>query len=489
MIYSKIMKYNKILLATLSYPGRLGNVSTLPTGLGYISESLTANNIGHDIIDLGLWQNKHEFKRLKAKIDEYQPDMLGISMMTMFYSGHYKLFAQIKEKFPNLTLVIGGPHISTIRKQVLEECPAIDFGVVLEGEETIVELIEGREPKEIKGLYFREGDSIEYTGDRPFTTDLDKVKWPKYEKYNFAHYDMTIPIVTSRGCPYNCTYCPVKNAIGRQFRYRSAKNVIEEIAYWYEKGIRNFHFWDDNFTMVHDRIFEICNLIKLNGWRDLSISVPNGVRADRVNYKMLAKMKSVGFDMLSFGVESASNKVLQNLRKGETIEVIEQGIKDACDLGYQVFLYFVIGSPGETWEDFEASLALATKYPVAEARFYTLIPFPATELMSWLKRDDTSGKFIRDPEDYLNNLPHFLADPCFITDEMSLDERVKAFKLGQKISQQQRLQFREKQFKKMGFAGKIMARTTLSRFYQSFFKPIWIRKFFIEPVKKRFFVK
>jgi len=480
------MRYKKVLLVNLAYPGYLGNISTPPTGLGSLAQALQEAEIDYGFLDLGFWSYKQEKKRLFSELKKYSPDLIGISMMTLCYLDHYELLNSIKKEFPGIALLVGGAHISTFREEALKECWAIDFGVVLEGDKTLVELCQGRAFAEIKGLIYRRGEEVVYAGDREFIQDLDSLSWPRYHNFSLKNYSQTMPIVTSRGCPYDCIYCPVRLAIGRKFRMRSAENVIGEMEYWHKKGYRKFDIWDDNFTLVAPRVYKICDIIEKKGWDDIELGVPNGVRADRVNREMLSRMKEVGFTMLSFGVESGSNKVLQNLRKGETVEVIEQAIADACELGYKVFLYFLIGSPGETWNDFQASLSLAQRYPVAEARFYTLIPFPGTELYDWVKEHNY---FAVSPNEYLNIVPHFSADPCFTTPEMSKEERIKAFNLGWELTSKQRRIYRARRLNHLGLLGKVITRFTVSDFYHNIFKPSWLRKIFIEPLKNYIFKK
>lgn len=474
------------MLVNLAYPGYLGNVSTLPAGLGYVAQSLEESHIDCDVLDLGLWPDKQEKKRLQRKIEACGPDLLGISMMTLGYKGHYELISSVKQYAPQLTVVVGGPHISTFREEALARCPAIDFGIVLEGDQSFVELCQGKELSAIKGLVYRKEGGIVYTGDREFITDLDSLAFPRYRKFELKQYSPEIPIVTSRGCPYSCIYCPVQKAIGRKFRCRSAASVVEEMGYWYGQGFRDFSIWDDNFTLAESRVYEICDMIQGRGWKDINLKVPNGVRADRVTRPMLERMRQVGFSMLSFGVESGSDKVLKNLKKGETVATLEKAIADACDLGYEVFLYFLIGSPGETWQDFEQSLALAQKYPVAEARFYTLVLFPGTELMEWAKANDY---LLNPPERFLNDIPHFQPQPCFATPEMSAAQRVRAFKLGWQVTRKQRRAFWDRRLARLGLLGRIVAIVAASDSYHRAFKAPWLRKALVEPAKRLLAIK
>ncbi len=129
-------------------------------------------------------------------------------------------------------------------------------------------------------------------------------------------------------------------------RVRCAENVLDEIEYWYERGYRKFNFVDDNFTFYSDRVHEICDGIERRGLNNLKFTCTNGIRADRVDRQLLTRMKEVGFYYIAFGVEGGNEKILKSLKKGETMEPIKRAIKDVCDLGYEVMLFFLVGSPG-----------------------------------------------------------------------------------------------------------------------------------------------
>jgi len=186
----------------------------------------------------------------------------------------------------------------------LEENPAVDYGVVLEGEQTLLELCRGVDPARISGLLYRDDSgAVTYTGDRPFEEQLDSLQFPRYRMFDQARYSRLITIVTSRGCPYGCIYCPVNLAIGRKLRFRSATNVVDEIEYHYKRGYREFSFRDDNFTFKETHVYAICDEIEKRGLSGLHLMCDNGIRADKAEYSLLARMKEVGFTMLGFGIE------------------------------------------------------------------------------------------------------------------------------------------------------------------------------------------
>lgn len=475
------MRFHNILLCRLAYAGDLGNVSMPPVGLAYLSESLLQAGIDHDTCDLALHPQKFERKRLFEELHEKKPDALGVSMMTLGYTQHYELLNDIKTAFPDIPIIVGGAHMSTFREKVLQECHAVDYGIVREGEESLVDVCLGKPEEQIKGLYYRKHTHVAWTTDDHYITELDALNFPRYAKFSMDAYEQDIPIVTSRGCPFSCTFCPVATAIGRRFRARSPQSILQEIEWWYARGFRRYSIWDDNFTMIRERVVELCDLLKQSDMTGLYFRIPNGVRADRIDKALLQHMWDVGFRQVSLGVESGVNHVLQHVKKAESVEQIEQAIQWTTEIGYEVYLYFIIGLPGERYEDFLVSKRLATRYDVAEARFYNLVPFPGTELYEWAKEHEY---LVKTPDVYLNRDYHFENNPNVETPEMSVAERQKAFREGVKVTHRQKKKFKLHQYRQFGPLGHFFAIMTLSTVYQKFFKPAWLRKYVMTPVKQ-----
>ena len=377
-------------------------------------------------------------------------------MTSLFHQSVYDIMQSIKRHFPSIPIVAGGPHISTMREQVLTECQAIDYGTTLEGDETIVELCHGKPPEQIKGILYRTAShEIAYTDDRAFIMDLDHLPFPRYEQFELDRYvAREIGIITSRGCPYSCTFCPVKTTIGRTTRFRSAEHVVEELAYWHQKGYRDILILDDNFAMQPERVYAICDAIEQRGLHGFRFRCGNGIRADHVNYALLSRMYDIGFRFVSFGVESANEHILQRIKKGERLEQIEQAVKDACAIGYDVTLFFILGLPGETPQEAENSLRFAQKYPVFDAKFYNLIPFPNTEIYEWL---DAKQYFLASPEEYLNNASHWDASPLFETPEFPREARIQLLHKAHRVRKHIRKAAMQRKLKRFGLAGRLAA--------------------------------
>jgi radical SAM superfamily enzyme YgiQ (UPF0313 family) len=415
------MRYKKILLVFPDYKGGHYGALRPPAGLGYIAETLKRDGIDYDVLDMAAGYSTAD---LKQKIKSFKPDLVGISLMSLMYKRSYEIINIIKQADPSIHIIAGGPHISTLREKVLDDCPDLDYGAVLEGEQLILELCRGEELSSIKGLIYRDRENIVFTGERPFIDNLDDVPFPKYDKFPLSRYvTEEIGIVSSRGCPYGCIYCPVKTVIGRKWRKRGAGNIVDEISYWHERGYRQFSILDDNFTFDQNRVIDFCKMIEDNDFQSIELNCNNGIRADRVNYEILKLMREAGFAYLAFGVEGGNDKILKNINKGETIESVETAIRDSLKLGYKVTLFFIVGSPGETMDDVNDSIKLALKYPVFDVRFYNLIPFPNSKLFDWVTEHNY---FTMTPDYYLNSLSHWDNKPVFETPDLNRHEREKA---------------------------------------------------------------
>jgi len=448
------MRYKKILFCI---PPITENLRNPFTGIGYLSTYLLNCGISNDLIDMNLGYNLSDlFKKIKS----YNPDLIGIFLMTHNYNNSYKIVNNITKKF-NLPIVLGGPHVSTLRSEVLEQCLA-DFAIKLEGEYTLKELMMGGKLENIDGLIYRNGYKIIENKDRRFIENLDEIPFPTYDKFELDKYKgNSIPIISSRGCPYNCIFCPVEAAIGRQFRCRSPESIIAEIDYWYSKGYRVFEFMDDNFNLIRSRVIKICKLIKERNYGNIILNCPNGIRADTVDREILQLMKDVGFKSIAFGVESGNNKILKNLKKGETIEAIENAIEGACDVGLDVTLFFVIGSPGETKADIEDSIRLAQKYPIADVFFYSMIPYPKTELYDWVNKNNY---FVKNPNAYLSDASANQSDVFFATPEFPVEDRKKMLEYSKVIKNNILKKSIARRSFKNRFLGKIVAEISCTNF-------------------------
>lgn len=452
-------------------------------GLGYLSEALSDWGIQYDVLDMNLG---HGFRSLVKKIDGFHPDLIGVPLISLQYLSFYRLLTQIKNIYPKIDLVVGGPHVTILKESVLNDCAAIDYGVTFEGELPLVELCKGEKKlNEIKSLLYRrsEDHSIFYSGDGEPISNLDRLSFPKYEKYELKRYVPEVTIYSSRGCPHECIFCP-NRILSPCFRVRSPAHVIDEMSYWYKMGYRQFNFDDDNFNYIRERVYRICDEIEKKEMVDLILRCSNGIRADRVDREMLKRMKEVGFHYIAFGVDAGNNRMLEIVKKGETIEQIELAVKTACELGYDVKLLFVIGTPYETKEDVKDKVRLSQKYPVNDVHFYNTIPYPGTELFDWVKE---KNYFLIKPEVYLNDISCCESAPVFETPELPADERVSLHNYLQRVRREINRKAFIRKFKRFGVLSHFLSHFFVSDFMRrQFYQNLFIRKI-IEKLRYRGF--
>jgi radical SAM superfamily enzyme YgiQ (UPF0313 family) len=263
--------------------------------------------------------------------------------------------------------------------------------------------------------------------------------------------------------------------ITKKFRYRSANNVVDEIEYWYRRGYRVFNYDDDNFTLLNDRVYEICDEIENRGLSDAEFRCSNGIRADRVDYKLLKRMREVGFNYIAFGVDGGNNRMLKINKKGETIEQIEQGISNACTLGFDVKIFVITAMPYETMDDVEDSIKLVKKYPIKRVILNNPIPYPGTELFDTVKQN---GWFIKQPEEYLNFVTENEDVPLFVTPELSYDDRMTILKRIRRVEKEVTRKAVQRMYDKYFFLGKVAGYVFATVFVQRmFFLNIPFRRF------------
>lgn len=456
------MKYRKVLLLFPDYAGGHFGALRPPAGIGYLAQILQDEGVEYDVLDMA---TGCDLDVLRVKLLSFKPDLVAVSLMSFMYKRSYYIINYVKDVTNGITVVAGGPHISTLREKVLEECKGLDYGIVQEGEYTLLELCRGLEVESISGLLYRKNGKINYVGPRSFEKNLDKFPFPKFEKFSLGKYvTEEIGIVSSRGCPFNCTYCPVTTSIGQQYRMRSAESIVDEITYWYNRGFKQISVLDDNFTLNKERVFEICDGICNKNFKDLELNCNNGIRADRVDKEMLSSMRQAGFKYFAFGIESGNEQILKNIKKSQDLGVIENALKIATELDFTVTLFFIVGAPGEDLDTVKESITLAKKYPIFDARFYNLIPFPATELYEWAKNNKY---LIMNSEEYLNNSSHWDYKPVFATPEFPVDERTKALLLTRQARKEIRYEAMKRKLKKLGPLSGIIASIYINDWVQT----------------------
>lgn len=411
----------------LILPPNIGRyvVATIPhAGIAFLSAILEEKGHEVKIQDMRIYSENEE---LFAKIDSFKPDLIGMTSASIGYKMGYEIIKAVKEKYPKIPVAVGGSYASTVHTKILLDTKA-DYAVYGEGEHAFLDLASGMEPRDIQGLIWRDGDEIVMNSPPKFFHDLDALPFPDYSKFELDKMlEKRIPLVTSRGCPNRCTFCSIQLVMGYPFRTRSPENVLKEIKHWYDRGYDTFEFSDDNFSFNMPRAEKICDLIIESGMK-IKMIFGNGLRADRVNYNLLEKLKKAGTVWIAYGLETADQKGLELLKKDLDINQLKSSVKYTKQLGIECQVNFIIGNPGQTFEIFRKDLEFADELSPDQVRFYNIIPYPGTELFEWVVQN---GRFLHNPEDYLNDLNYWGEEPVFDTGEFTREERIQAFREGQ----------------------------------------------------------
>ena len=337
-----------------------------------------------EIIDSSV--EKLNYNKLKEKIEKSKPDMVGITAMTFTLIDAIKTAELVKEINPKIITIVGGPH-PTIYPEETIKFKIFDFCVVGEGEKPILELIKNidswKKLKEIKVLVFKDKERIVNNGQSEFINNLDDLPFPArqlvpYKKY-FSSISSNFPITTmftSRGCPYKCLFCD-RPQLGKLFRARSAKNVVDEMEECEKMGIKEIFMYDDTFGVDRQRVLEICDEILK---RNLKIAWDVRTRVNTVDEQILSKMKQAGCQRIHYGVEAGTQKILEVLRKEITLEMVEKTFKLTQKIGIKAEAYFMIGAPSETKKDVLETIEFMKKINPDYVHITIATPFPATDL-------------------------------------------------------------------------------------------------------------
>jgi radical SAM superfamily enzyme YgiQ (UPF0313 family) len=361
-------------------------------GLLYIASALERD--GHELILMDFDAEHLSLESFKEQLLKINPDIVGITATTPTYLNSLQIAKLIKEK-SHAKVVIGGIHPTLMPHETMKS-GLFDFLVKGEGEETISELLKCIEVdgdlSSVKGLLYRDGETILENPDRPMGENLDALPFPSRKllqnrKYSYpdALRSPAFPIMTSRGCPGNCSFCTAKFVHGRRFRSRSANNVVDEIEQLVrEENAAEIHIWDDNFITNPKRVFAIRDEIKKRKIKCL-FAFPNGVRADFIRDDVLRALKDMGTYSLAIGVESGNQEILDSIHKDISIAQIKNAFALAKKHRLETWGFFLLGLPGENEKTIRETITFAISLDPDIAKFHILKPYPKSEAAEKLK--------------------------------------------------------------------------------------------------------
>lgn len=331
-------------------------------------------------------------------VDFTNYEIIGFSANVNNIRGSLLTAQSVKRDRPETQIIFGGPFASSYPQLLMQE-EYIDAVAVGEGEETFYEYILGKNKKNIPGLYFRDNGSVHFTGARPWIKDLDALPFPALyktdiKKYNyfFAQAAPISYIMTTRGCPYPCTFC--FHNMGKKWRARSPQNVVDEIEWQINAiGVKEIAIVDDNFTLDRERVLEICDEI-IRRKIKIRLQFLNGVRADFVDDEMMKKLREAGLWVINFAPESGSPQTIQKLKKGFKSHDMQKAVGIAKKYGVATEIFLLLGLPWESREDYRQTLAVPYELDVDFVSVNRYIPFPGTHLQPGeLTQEDKDNLF------------------------------------------------------------------------------------------------
>lgn len=322
-------------------------------------------------------------------LQEFQPDYVVINIATPTLENDLNSLETAKAICPNVVTIAKGAAFLTLGMPILEEHKALDIGILGETEETLREILEGKPKQDILGIYYRDDLLIKFTGKRPFIEDVDSIPFPARHLVDNSIYrrpdnnKVQAVIKVSRGCPFHCFFCLATPVSGAKVRRRSTDNILAEIRECVEKyNITNFLFWSDIFNLDREWVFDLCQKIIDSG---LKITWSANTRADTADLEMAKKMYESGCRLVSIGVESGSQYMLDKMGKKITLDDIRNTVKIFKKVKIRIYNYFVIGLPWEDEETVEDTIRFAIELDSDFISFYTATPLPGSSFYNYAR--------------------------------------------------------------------------------------------------------
>jgi radical SAM superfamily enzyme YgiQ (UPF0313 family) len=383
------------------------------------------------------------FEDVALRIREFQPDLVGLTCLTFNYYDTLHTAQIVKESCPTAKVCIGGWHVTLYPQETLNQ-KNVDYVVFGEGEKTFLELVDavshGHHPEGVRGLGYKSqgtskmnaarineenlqvkgkhalGESIVMHGahqhikpimlnhERQVDKNLDDIDFPDFSLVDINRYshildrgfDVTLPMESSRGCPFACTFCDIRKT---RFRFRSPELIATEMERWSTKGVRSFFFVDDNITVNKPRAIQLFKEIVR---RNLNVEFKVSSRIDRLDDEVMLWMKRAGVSRVSVGIESSKQKYLDLMQKEITVEQIEDCLARARKINLPVFAFMMLGLPGQTRQEMLEEVDFLKKNKVEYASFSVLTLYPKTEmhrmaLASGVLKEDLWQSFAENP--------------------------------------------------------------------------------------------
>ncbi|MSM40983.1 MAG: radical SAM protein [Geobacter sp.] len=404
-----------------------------PLGMMSIAAYLEARGIATEIIDC--YASPMTAEALVAEILRRRPDVVGFSCTTSSFLEGYGVASLLKERAPEIVTVFGGAHACSVGVGLLDSFPAVDYLVIGEGEQSFYELVAAgcRNVETIPGIGFRKEGIGTLSAVREHIADLDTLPFPAYHRLPRFPERYTLPlfsyptspntsIISSRGCPYQCSYCD-RSVFSRGFRFNSPEYIVEHLKMLNrDYGIRHVFFYDDLFTTDRSRVARFCELKEKER---LAVTYNCIARLEHVDAELLALLKRSGCWQVNFGIESGDPEVIKKHRTFYGLDDVQQKLQMVRQTGMRVKGLFMVGLPGENEVSIRRTIDYALQLPLDEINVTKFTPFPGAPLYATIREQ---GSF--DEEWPLMNCMNFVFVPHGMTKEQLeglYDEFIRRF--------------------------------------------------------------
>lgn len=366
-------------------------IHTLPFGIAALSSILERDGLTATIINDNITSVTQEMILEFAKSEPCRP-VFGITSVTLQAYRAKEIFHLIKRTIPDAAVIVGGIHATAMPEEFLED----GFEYVFSGEADLVIselascLAEKKDVSHIPGLIWKDSKGTIHRNNPARLIELKELPLFPYHLFEgqLQHYDLGA-VMSSRGCPYKCVFCSQRTITGPTYRTRPVEHILSEIDILIKKyNVNCITFFDDNFVVNKEWVFELCNNLISGGYNKTTRFMCQ-MRGDAVTKDLLEILKTAGFDALSFGIETGSEKMAQIIKKGESVESNIKAVRLAKEYGFVTLGTFIIGFPSETAEDREKTLKLAMDLPLNVLRVNIAIPYPGTPLYDIVKHSLT----------------------------------------------------------------------------------------------------
>jgi len=365
-----------------------------PVGLMSLAAYVRESRLG-PAVDIAILDSTIDYTtldELRALMEGFAPDIVGLRCLHLHTDQFHTITRMAKELASPALTIGGGPYASAAPIQTLEKDPWLDLVVVGEGEATLVDLLEafqaGRDLTAVPGVHYRELGTVRTSAARALITDLDTIPHPDWRSIDLRRYENLLgqapvrrrlaPVMTTRGCPYRCTYC--HELFQKRFRVRSAQHLVEELKLLADLGVEDISIIDDIFNLYPERVIEIFNLIIRENLK-FRFYYPNGLRGDRMTHEVIDAMVEGGSVLFTYALESGSKRIQHYMKKLLHFEPFYDAVDYTIRKGVMVDMFLMVGFPTETEEEARKTIDFVMQWDEICFPYLNVLNFfPGTEV-------------------------------------------------------------------------------------------------------------